>query len=152
MENEEIVTVTNIMTPLPIQVVSLNDTVEIVSKLMKQHEIGSVIVIDEENCPIGIITERDIVRRVVCEIKDPLTTKVESIMSRPLITVEHKTRIDKAITTMIQNKIRRLPIVKMGLLHGIITSTDLVKFSFQKYKDEYKILKCLSRYQKYWEE
>ncbi|MDX1371901.1 MAG: CBS domain-containing protein [Nitrososphaeraceae archaeon] len=152
MEHEEIITVTNIMTPLPLQVVNRVNSVTNVSLIMKEYKIGSVVVIDTENRPIGIVTERDIVRRVICERKNPLTTQVESVMSKPVITAEHTTKIDKAINIMIQNKIRRLPIVKTGILHGIITSTDLVKFSFKKEKDQYKILKCLSRYHKYWEE
>ena len=152
MEHEEIITVTNIMTPLPLQVVNSLTNATNISLIMKEYKIGSVIVIDTENHPIGIVTERDIVRRVVCERKNPSTTKVDSIMSKPVITAKHTTAIDKAINTMIKNKIRRLPIVKTGILHGIITSTDLVKFSCKKEQDRYKILKCLCRYHKYWEE
>lgn len=144
--------VEDIMTPMPLEIINLSDDVYTASKLMKEKQISSIIVIDEEKHPIGIITERDIVRRVVCEKKNASNTSVESIMSKPLITVEYKANIDEAVAIMTKNKIRRLPIVKDGHLYGLITTTDLIKYMFQKYVTDKEILKSLLRYKKYWEE
>ena len=151
-DSRHIPAVEDIMTPMPLQVIDLSDDVYIASKLMKEKQISSIIVIDEEKHPIGIITERDIVRRVVCEKKNASNTSVESIMSKPLITVEYKANIDEAVAIMTKNKIRRLPIVKDGHLYGLITTTDLIKYMFQKYVTDKEILKSLLRYKKYWEE
>jgi signal-transduction protein with cAMP-binding, CBS, and nucleotidyltransferase domain len=73
-------------------------------------------------------------------------------MSKPLVTVEYKANIDEAVAIMTKNKIRRLPIVKDGHLYGLITTTNLMKYMFQKYVTDKEILKSLSRYKKYWEE
>jgi signal-transduction protein with cAMP-binding, CBS, and nucleotidyltransferase domain len=76
------------MTPLPLVVANSSDSIFKISNLIKEREVGSIIIMDHNNNPIGIITERDIVRRVVSEGKDPKTTKTTEIMSKPLITVE----------------------------------------------------------------
>lgn len=151
-DSKHIPAVEDIMTPMPLEIINLSDDVYTASKLMKEKQISSIIVIDEEKHPIGIITERDIVRRVVCEKKNASNTSVESIMSKPLITVEYKANIDEAVAIMTKNKIRRLPIVKDGHLYGLITTTDLIKYMFQKYVTDKEILKSLLRYKKYWEE
>ena len=151
-DSKHIPAVEDIMTPMPLEVINLSDDVYTASKLMKEKEISSIIVLDEEKHPIGIITERDIVRRVVCDEKNASNTPVESIMSKPLVTVEYKANIDEAVAIMTKNKIRRLPIVKDGHLYGLITTTDLIKYMFQKYVTDKEILKSLLRYKKYWEE
>src|SRR5574339_667405 len=151
-DSKHIPAVEDIMTPMPLEIINLSDDVYTASKLMKEKQISSIIVIDEEKHPIGIITERDIVRRVVCEKKNASNTSVESIMSKPLISVEYKANIDEAVAIMTKNKIRRLPIVKDGHLYGLITTTDLIKYMFQKYVTDKEILKSLLRYKKYWEE
>jgi len=151
-DSKHIPAVEDIMTPMPLEVINLSDDVYTASKLMKEKEISSIIVLDEEKHPIGIITERDIVRRVVCDKKNASNTPVESIMSKPLVTVEYKANIDEAVAIMTKNKIRRLPIVKDGRLYGLITTTDLIKYMFQKYVTDKEILKSLLRYKKYWEE
>ncbi|HLN34734.1 MAG TPA: CBS domain-containing protein [Nitrososphaeraceae archaeon] len=151
-DSKHIPAVEDIMTPMPLEVINLSDDVYTASKLMKEKEISSIIVLDEEKHPIGIITERDIVRRVVCDKKNASNTPVESIMSKPLVTVEYKANIDEAVAIMTKNKIRRLPIVKDGHLYGLITTTDLIKYMFQKYVTDKEILKSLLRYKKYWEE
>ena len=151
-DSKHIPAVEDIMTPMPLQVINLTDDVYIASKLMKEKQISSIIVIDEEKHPIGIITERDIVRRVVCDKKIASNTSVDSIMSKPLVTVESKANIDEAVAIMTKNKIRRLPIVKDGHLYGLITTTDLIRYMFQKYVTDKEIMKSLLRYKKYWEE
>ncbi len=151
-DSKHIPAVEDIMTPMPLEVINLSDDAYTASKLMKDKQISSIIVIDEEKHPIGIITERDIVRRVVCDKKNASNTSVESIMSKPLVTVEYKANIDEAVAIMTKNKIRRLPIVKDGHLYGLITATNLIKYIFQKYVADKEILKSLVRYRKYWEE
>jgi len=105
------------------------------AKLMTDNDVGCLIVMDA-NSPVGVVTERDIVRRVVLKILDAGKTQVDDVMSTPLISVESGMTIFEAADKMKDNKIRRLAVIeKGGLLHraekgkliGILTSFDLVK-------------------------
>ena len=142
------------MTPLPLVVANSSDTIFMISNLMKERKVGSIIIIneDEQNYPIGIITERDIVRRVISDNKDPKNTKANEIMSKPLITIETNTYVYDVSVKMVKNKIRRLPVVKGKTLSGIITITDIIKYFHEKNKDNNYLSKAMIRYGKYWEE
>jgi signal-transduction protein with cAMP-binding, CBS, and nucleotidyltransferase domain len=142
------------MTPLPLVVANSYDTIFMISNLMKERKVGSIIIIneDEQNYPIGIITERDIVRRVISDNKDPKNTKANEIMSKPLITIETNTYVYDVSVKMVKNKIRRLPVVKGKTLSGIVTITDIIKYFHEKNKENNYISKAMIRYGKYWEE
>jgi signal-transduction protein with cAMP-binding, CBS, and nucleotidyltransferase domain len=142
------------MTPLPLVVANSSDTIFMISNLMKERKVGSIIIIneDEQNYPIGIITERDIVRRVISDNKDPKNTKANEIMSKPLITIETNTYVYDVSVKMVKNKIRRLPVVKGKTLSGIVTITDIIKYFHEKNKENNYISKAMIRYGKYWEE
>lgn len=142
------------MTPLPLVVANSSDTIFMISNLMKERKVGSIIIInqDEQNYPIGIITERDIVRRVISDNKDPKHTKANEIMSKPLITIETNTYVYDVSVKMVKNKIRRLPVVKGKTLSGIVTITDIIKYFHEKDKENNYISKAMIRYGKYWEE
>jgi len=150
----ETILIDKIMTPLPLVVANSSDTIFIISNLMKKRKVGSIIIInqDEQNYPIGIITERDIVRRVISDNKDPKYTKANEIMSKPLITIETNTFVDNVCVKMVKNKIRRLPVVKDKTLSGIVTITDIIKYFHEKNKENSYISKAMIRYGKYWEE
>lgn len=142
------------MTPLPLVVANSSDSIFVISNLMKERKVGSIIIInqDDQNYPIGIITERDIVRRVISDNKDPKQTKATEIMSKPLITIETNTYVYDVSVKMVKNKIRRLPVVKGKTLSGIITITDIIKYFHEKNKDNNYLSKAMIRYGKYWEE
>ena len=99
-------------------------------KLMKKYEIGSIIVVDsnEGKKAMGIITERDIVYKVIAKDKDPYSTKVEEIMSKPLRVVKPDTNLEEAAKAMRENRIKRLPVVNdNNELIGIMSEGDIVK-------------------------
>lgn len=101
-----------------------------VAKFMKKNEIGSVIVVDskEKKRAIGIITERDIVQKVLAKKKDPYETKANVVMSKPLRVVRPSTTIEEAATAMRENKIKRLPVVNDdNELIGIVSEGDIMK-------------------------
>ena len=150
----ETILIDTIMTPLPLVVANSSDTIFMISNLMKERKVGSIIIInqDEQNYPIGIITERDIVRRVISDNKDPKHTKANEIMSKPLITIETNTYVYDVSVKMVKNKIRRLPVVKGKTLSGIVTITDIIKYFHEKNKENNYISKAMIRYGKYWEE
>ncbi len=94
---------------------------------MRERGIGSVVIVNENNEPIGIVTERDLVIKVVSEGRHPDEVIAENIMSSPVITVEEDIDVNEAIKIMVNRGIRRLPIVnEEGKLVGIITMQDLL--------------------------
>jgi len=99
-----------------------------VAKLMAEHGVGSIVVVEGKK-PIGILTERDLLMKVVSEDLKPSTVRVGKIMSGPLVTIDPDADIVEAAKIMASNKIRRLPVVKNGRLIGIITSSDITAIS-----------------------
>lgn len=92
--------------------------------LYRDKKIGCLIVIENGNC-VGIVTERDIIERTICARRDPEKTRVREIMSTNLKTIHALDSLEKALTVMRDNSIKKLPvIVKEGVV-GIITVTDI---------------------------
>jgi len=100
------------------------------AELMTLKEVGDIVVI-EIGKPMGIVTERDFVRRVIAK-KKPLDTKISDVMSKPLITIEPDASLNEAARKMINNRIRRLPVVKRHELLGIIVVSDFAKHLSKK--------------------
>jgi signal-transduction protein with cAMP-binding, CBS, and nucleotidyltransferase domain len=94
---------------------------------MKENRISSLIVQDKDNKSLGIITERDFVKRVCAEDKKSSEVKISELMSKIQTFAELDTPVDVAVQRMINNRIRRLPVVSDGNVVGIITVTDLAK-------------------------
>jgi len=114
-----------------------DSTVEEAVKLMNEHEIGCLIV-TENNKPIGIITERDLLKRILAKTQDLKKIRVEEVMSTPLISVEPNVEIGDASRLMFQKNIKKMPIVKKGKLLGLVTLTDILRIQPQLIK-MYKI-------------
>lgn len=101
-------------------------TVYDAAKLISSKEIGSVIITDKKDA-IGILTERDIVSKIVAKNKDPKKVKLEKVMSKPLKAIYAHQTIQDAALAMRQNKIKRLAVLdKDNKLVGIITQGDLI--------------------------
>ena len=96
-------------------------------RLMNKHEIGCVVVILKGK-PVGIITERDMLKRVLAKSVDPEKIKVSDIMSAPLIIGKPKMEIENAVKLMFKTKIKKLPVVHGGRLIGLVTLTDITRF------------------------
>jgi len=101
-----------------------NQSVLDVANIYKKYKIGCLVVKENGNC-IGIVTERDIIERTICEKKSPVNTKVEDIMSKKIITIHSLEKLDYAVELMIKNSIKKLPVVKENEIVGIITATDI---------------------------
>jgi len=117
--------VSEIMTT-PVVTVLFSDPVIAAVNKMITHDIGAVVVMSA-GVPAGIITERDILQRVVLEERDPRTTICQDIMSKPLITVTPDTSMTKALEIMRKHGIRRLPVVRGRTLVGIVTEKDIIR-------------------------
>jgi CBS domain-containing protein len=94
------------------------------ARLMKELDVGIVPVVDGEML-VGVVTDRDIVVRVVSESRDPLTSMVSDAMSTTVTTASPDWDIKKAADVMSSEQIRRLPVVENGRLCGIVSLGDL---------------------------
>jgi CBS domain-containing protein len=95
---------------------------------MVVKDIGAVIVVEEGN-PVGIITEKDVLERVIMKNRDMYTTIAKDVMSSPLISIESERPIKEAIELMRKHNIRRLAVTAKGALVGLVTERRLsVKF------------------------
>jgi CBS domain-containing protein len=110
----------------PVVTIKETDSVLAAAKMMKKHEIGCVVVVGKSGEPKGLITERDVVRRV--SAFDLLPSKVEASksMSKPAATIGASANVTDAAKKMRELKIRRLIVLQGGKLKGIITSNDIV--------------------------
>ncbi|MCK4996141.1 MAG: CBS domain-containing protein [Thermoplasmatales archaeon] len=105
-------------------IVEPDTTVLEAAKLMKKRKIGNVIVVEKKQ-PIGILTESDILKKVVAEGKNAKDVTVKTVMSTPIIVTEPYITLEEAINTMGKCSIRRLPVIEDGKLTGIITQKDI---------------------------
>jgi CBS domain-containing protein len=94
------------------------------AKLMKDKKIGNVIVV-EKNQPVGILTESDILKKVVAEGKSSDKVLVEDVMTTPIIVTDPYVSIDQAMKLMGRCNVRRLPVVEDNILVGVITLRDI---------------------------
>jgi len=100
-------------------------TVKDAATMMADANVGCVVII-RGNAPIGILTERDFVKRIISQEMD-LATPLVDVMSFPLISVDCNDTVWEAAEIMKKNKIHKLPVEDQGKLVGIITATDIVK-------------------------
>ena len=97
------------------------------ANILKEREISFLVVV-KEGKPIGIVSERDIVRKIVADNNDSQTTQLETIMSKNFKWVEPNASIESAVQKMLNNNIRRLVVLENENLAGVITQTDLTEF------------------------
>ena len=96
------------------------------ARLMTEKGISSLI-IEKDHAPVGIISERDFVKKICLKDMKPSTINVGSMMSKIQTYASPDTPVDVAIQRMVNHKIRRLPVISDGKVIGIITVTDLAK-------------------------
>jgi CBS domain-containing protein len=96
------------------------------ARLMADNNISSVIVMKGDEI-VGIVTERDLVRKVCANDIPSSKVNIVSVMSAPVITAESDLPIEAAVQRMFNNRIRRLPVVENGKLVGIVTISDIAK-------------------------
>ena len=123
--------------------ITLNKTSFEAAELMNSEEVGCLVVV-ENDFPVGIVTERDFVRRIVAK-KLSYDEKISEIMTKNLVTVDPDTSLKEAARLMSDNKIRRLPVVKQKKLVGIVVASDFVRTLGKKTISE-EILDALGRY------
>lgn len=113
---------------------SLKETIE----LMNKYEVGCLIVCKNKR-PIGILTERDLLKKVLAKIPDLSQTELKNVMSTPVWTAKPAMEIGDAVDFMIRQRIKKLPITDDEKLVGLVTLTDILRFQPQLIR-AYKIL------------
>jgi CBS domain-containing protein len=115
--------VNDVMTPT-VRSVTLSQPLTEAAKVMKEADVGSLPVVDDDRRLIGILTDRDIVLRAVAERVDPQSVKAGDVASRDLVTVEPEEDLDEALRLMAEHQVRRLPVVEDGRLVGMLAQAD----------------------------
>ncbi len=124
---KRVVPVSEAMSPNVLTVIRTTNVAN-AAKLMAEVGVGCVVVTEEKK-PVGILTERDVLMKVVSEDIKPSTVRVGKVMSAPIIAISPSKDIVEAAKIMAKNKIRRLPVVESGKLVGILTSADIAAIS-----------------------
>jgi CBS domain-containing protein len=123
--------------------IDVKRTVLEAAKLMHQQDVGDLVVMEGSE-PKGIVTERDLVRRVMAQ-KKSLEIKINEVMSYPLITIEEDSSIKEAARIMVKYKIRRLPVTRKAVLVGIISASDFARHISKKSFSE-TMIAAMTRY------
>jgi len=110
----------------PAITVNEGETVEKVAQLMDKYNVGCVIVTSKNGKPLGIITERDLIIRVLAKNLLPSKLKVEDVMTSPLMTIDPDETLSETARRMSRLNIRRLGVMYKGELVGIISSKDIL--------------------------
>ena len=104
---------------------SKSDTILEMSQRLQAHRIGAIVIVDHNHYPVGIVSERDIIRSLGVYKEHALNKQAQDIMSSPVLTLEPDQDIETAATLMSLNMIRRIPITKDDKLIGIISYRDI---------------------------
>lgn len=108
-----------------VKTIEPGESVQSAAAKMSRHSIGSLIVIKNGSLQ-GIITERDILSKVVAKSLDAASTKVSDVMTKSVVMISPDRDIEDAAEVMIEKGIKKLPVIKGDKLIGIVTSMDIV--------------------------
>jgi signal-transduction protein with cAMP-binding, CBS, and nucleotidyltransferase domain len=122
----------------------LGKTAQDIANLMAKKKVGSIIVVDKKSQPLGIITERDMVKRVCLKNVPAGRIEVEEIMSSPLITIMSYDSIELACRIMTRNKIKRLAVLEEdNRITGLLSVSDITRHLAKILLDDYKRYRSL---------
>jgi CBS domain-containing protein len=110
----------------PVITIAEDAPVNKVAELMDKHGLGCIIVTSKKGKPLGIITERDLVARVLAKNAKPDSVKASEVMTSPLMTIEPDATISEAARRMSRLNIRRLGVIYKGQLIGLLSSKDIL--------------------------
>jgi CBS domain-containing protein len=95
-----------------------------IAQQMRDHNVGSVVIVDPAGSPVAMVTDRDLATRVLADGVDP-EQPIGDRVSRPLISGDPEMELEEAAALMVQHRVRRLPVVDEGELAGIVTLDDI---------------------------
>jgi signal-transduction protein with cAMP-binding, CBS, and nucleotidyltransferase domain len=127
MASKKSITIGEIMSER-LETVDESDTAQQAAKKLRNSNVSSLLVVDGAGKYVGIITERDLVRRVCAKDVSSSNVKIEKIMSTPLITIDSGSLLRVAASVMIQNKVRHLLVVGHNGAEGIVTTGNFTNY------------------------
>jgi CBS domain-containing protein len=112
------------------------ETAAVAAFRMRQERVGDLVVVDDARHALGIVTDRDLVLRVMAEERDPGSVMLRDVMTPGPVTVEEEADVARTLTVMKEHGVRRVPVVgRDGLLIGIITADDIVEWIAEELGD-----------------
>jgi len=112
----------------PVITARRKESIKSIAQKMNRYGINSVVIVDEKNAPIGIVTEGDIIRRLLSKKRNLLFAEALHVMSKPIVTVKRELPLEDAARIMVNKKIKKLCVVDdNGSVVGIISEGDIVK-------------------------
>ena len=103
--------------------------------VMSEKNIGAIIIVDNNDFPVGIFSERDYARKVILKGKSSKDTLLDEVMTKELITITRDYKIDQCMEIMSEKKIRHLPILEDKKILGVISIGDVLKIMIKEQKD-----------------
>ena len=103
--------------------------------LMSEKNIGAIIIVDNNDFPVGIFSERDYARKVILKGKSSKDTLLDEVMTKELITVNRDYKIDQCMEIMNEKRIRHLPVLENKKIVGIISIGDVLKIMIKEQKE-----------------
>ena len=115
--------------------ISKNQSVRQALILMSEKNIGAIIIVDNNDFPIGIFSERDYARKIILKGKSSKDTLLDEVMTKELITVTRDYKIDQCMEIMNEKRIRHLPVLENKKIVGIISIGDVLKIMIKEQKE-----------------
>lgn len=116
-----------------------NTTILEVARAMSEVHVGALLVCENDR-PLGIVSERDIMKKVVGERRDPATTRVSDIMTKNVVCAGVDASQEQAMSIMTERRIRHLPVVLDGKVVGMVSIGDLVRAASREQTAEIQLL------------
>jgi signal-transduction protein with cAMP-binding, CBS, and nucleotidyltransferase domain len=114
-----------------LETIKMSSSAQVASKKMKDKNISSLVVTDNYNKPVGIVTERDLVRKICVNDTSSSNTQIKDVMSLPLLTIDATASVGETANMMIQNRVRHILIIESEDINkplGIVTPSDFVGY------------------------
>jgi len=112
----------------PVITIDVNKSVREAALSMSEKRVGAIVVVKKDK-PVGILTDADIIKKVVARSKDPKKTNIKDIMASPLIFITPDENILNAEEKMRKHRVKRLPVIRNGKIIGIVSNTDIARAS-----------------------
>jgi CBS domain-containing protein len=124
-----------------VDLVDLDESAWAAAERMHQRSVGSLIVLNEDRQPVGIVTDRDLVINVLAHEREPRTTRVRDIMTAPVKSISEDGAIETALSLMRSGEFRRMPVVdREGRLVGVLTLDDVLSLLAEEFTDIGRLL------------
>lgn len=125
-----------------VETAAADESVRVASNRMKVERVGTLVVLDSDGRPKGIVTDRDIALRVVGERRDPDTTPLSAVMTSPVDAINEDTTIDWALHRMADRGVRRLIVVDdEGMMSGLLSMDDVLALLIEEAQDVGSLLR-----------